>query len=253
MNGAQRRDSILSHLWAHKHARVEALADMFDVSTVTVRADLSTLEAAGLVVRLRGAVRLSKSADVELAFAERRRTNGAAKARIGEAAAAFVQEGDAIILDAGTTTLEIAHNLKEREQLTVLTNGLDIAMELAHMPGMEIVMLGGFIRKSALSFSGREAEMSLALHRVQRLFLGVDAFDIEAGLTTDHEGEARLNRAMLDAAAEVVVVADSSKMGRRALNLVTPISQIDYLITDTGLPDEIGAGLDASGVSWTAV
>ncbi|HET7314204.1 transcriptional repressor AgaR [Salinisphaera sp.] len=251
--GVERRDAILSYLWRHQSARVGALAEMFDVSTVTVRADLSSLETAGMVVRLHGAVRLSKSAESELAFAERRRANGAAKARIGAAAAALVQEGDSIALDAGTTTLEIARRLKEREALIVVTNGLDIAMELSHAPGVEIVMLGGRIRKSALSFSGREAEDSLSLYRMDRLFLGVDAFDIGVGLTTDHESEARLNRAMIAAAGEVVAVADSSKFGRRALNLVAPVERLDHLITDTGIPAETGAALDARGVVWSAV
>lgn len=253
MNAAERRDAILSYLWAQESARVEVLADRFDVSTVTIRADLSNLEGGGFVERLRGAARLSQSARSELAFAERRRTNGDAKARIGAAGAELVRDGDSLVLDAGTTTLEIARRIKERESLVVLTNGLDIAMTLSHAPGVEIVMLGGRIRKSALSFSGREAEASLALHRVERLFLGVDALDVETGLTTDHESEARLNRAMIAATGEVVAVADFSKFGRRALNVVAPVERLDRVITDVGLAAESRSALDDRGVNWTAV
>ncbi|MDW5377529.1 transcriptional repressor AgaR [Halomonas sp. HP20-15] len=238
ITGQERRESIIRHLAIHERAKVDDLAALFNVSTVTMRGDLRFLEEAGYVARLRGTVVLSQNTAAEIAFAERRQKHGSDKGRIGMAAAKLVSDGESIILDAGTTTLEVARHLKQHESLLVMTNGLDIAMELSHAPGVEIIMLGGRLRKTALSCSGTQAESSLANHRFDKLFLGVDALEMNRGLTTDHENEARLNRAMIAISDEIIAVTDSSKIGRKSVHLVTNPDGIDRLVTDNRIPDE---------------
>ncbi|OHV07550.1 transcriptional repressor AgaR [Kushneria phosphatilytica] len=237
MTGQERREAIVRYLAAHERARVDDLAQHLGVSVVTIRSDLRLLENAGYVVRMHGVVVLSQNTAAEIAFAERRQKHSGVKGKIGAEAARLVNNGDSIILDAGTTTLEIARHLKQHEALLVMTNGLDIAMELSHAPGVEIIMLGGKLRKTALSCSGAEAEASLSHHRFDRLFLGVDAMELTRGLTTDHENEASLNRAMIAIADEVVAVTDSSKADRKSVYLVSNFDGIDRLVTDDQLPD----------------
>ncbi|NNC23089.1 DeoR family transcriptional regulator [Salinisphaera sp. USBA-960] len=234
--GPERRDAVIQHLASQGRAKVDALASHFHVSTVTMRNDLKLLEEAGFVARLHGAVILSQHTAAEIAFTERRHKNADNKQSIGAAAAAMVDNGDALILDAGTTTLEIARQLTDRENLLVMTNGLDIATMLAPAPGVEILMLGGQIRKAALSSSGAQAEMSLSKHRFDKLFLGVDALDLKRGLTTPHESEARLNRSMIEVADTVITVADSHKFGLKTVHLVSTLDQLDQLVTDADIP-----------------
>ncbi|MBB3951312.1 transcriptional repressor AgaR [Aureimonas jatrophae] len=253
MTGQERREAILRHLEMNERARVGDLARCLGVSTVTMRGDLSMLESTGYVVRLHGAVVLSRNAAAEIAFAERRQRHGGIKERIGEAAALLIADGDAVILDAGTTTLEIARCIKDRENLLVLTNGLDIAMELSHAPGIEVVVLGGRLRKTALSFSGAIAEEMLAAYRFDKLFLGADAISIENGIVSDNEGEARLNRAMVQIAAQVVAVADSSKAGQRGIYHVASFDEIDRLVTDDALPDAFRSEMRRRRVDLTLV
>ncbi|MGM8929903.1 transcriptional repressor AgaR [Salinicola halophyticus] len=237
MTGQERREAIVHHLAKHERIRVDELASHLEVSAVTIRSDLRLLEEAGYVLRMHGVVVLSQNTAAEIAFAERRKKHSGVKGRIGAEAAKLVKDGESIILDAGTTTLEVARHLKQHEALLVMTNGLDIAMELSHAPGVEIIMLGGRLRKTALSCSGAEAEGSLAHHRFDRLFLGVDAMELNRGLTTDHENEASLNRGMIAIADEIVAVTDSSKAGRKSVHLVSTFDGIDRLVTDDQLPD----------------
>lgn len=252
--GPERRDAIIQYLASRDRARVDVLAQHFDVSTVTMRSDLKLLEEAGFVARLHGAVILSQSTVAEMAFAEHRQKNAGYKEKIGAEAAKTVRDGDAIILDAGTTTLAVAHHLKEREKLLVMSNGLDIATALSQAPGVEILVLGGQLRKAALSCSGAQAETSLAVHRFDKLFLGVDALDIDRGLTTEHESEARLNRSMMDVADEIIAVTDSSKLSRKSVHLVSPLAKLDRLITDAGIPAEYVSTLrEQYGVNVTIV
>lgn len=253
MTGQERREAILNYLRCNERAQVGDLARRLNVSTVTMRGDLSMLESTGYVIRLHGAVVLSRHAAAELAFAERRQRNGSVKERIGEAAALLISDGDAVILDAGTTTLEIARRLKDRENLRVLTNGLDIAMELSHAPGVEVIMLGGRLRKTALSFSGSLAEEMLAAYRFDRLFLGVDALTLESGIVSENEGEARLNRAMVQVVEQVVAVTDSTKAGQRGIYHVAAFHEIDRLVTDADLPETYRDALRRHRVDLTLV
>lgn len=242
-SAVERRMEIIEVVNRDGKARVEDLAALFDVSSVTIRSDLSFLESNGYVVRSHGAAIPNTGVVAELSVHEKRRQNSDVKSQIGEAASQLVNNGDTIILDSGTTAKEIASSLKNLNNAVVMTNGLDVAMELASAPGIEVLMPGGILRKNALSFSGSQAELGLKNYCFDKFFLGVDGFDLRAGITTHNEQEASLNRLMCDISEQVIAVADSSKFDKRSCHMIREFGKIDILITDNGIPDEYVHGL----------
>lgn len=242
-SAVERRMEIVNVVNQNGKARVEDLAAQFDVSSVTIRSDLSFLEKNGYVVRSHGAAIPNTGVIAELSVQEKRRQNLGVKSLIGQAAAKLIENGDTVILDSGTTTREIASSLKSLEDVVVMTNGLDVAMELASAPGVEVLMSGGVLRKNALSFSGSQAENSLKNYRFDKVFLGVDGFDLRAGITTHSEQEASLNRLMCEISEQVIAVVDSTKFGKRSCHMIREFSNIDILITDSQIPEDYLQGL----------
>ena len=234
----ERRMEILDMVNLQGKARVEDLAELFKVSSVTIRSDLSFLEKNGYIVRSHGAAIPNTGFIAELSIHEKRGQNAGIKTLIGKAAATLIKDGDTVILDSGTTTREIATHLKSRENVVVMTNGLDVAMELANTSGVEVLMTGGVLRKSALSFSGSQAENSLRNYRFDKVFLGVDGFDLRVGITTHNEQEASLNRLMCDISETIIAVADSTKFSKRSCHMIREFGDIDILVTDSGIPEE---------------
>jgi len=242
-SAVERRMEIVNVVNRDGKARVEDLAAQFDVSSVTIRSDLSFLEKNGYVVRSHGAAIPNTGVIAELTVHEKRRQNAGIKSLIGQAAAKLIESGDTVILDSGTTTREIATSLKSLEDVVVMTNGLDVAMELASAPGIEVLMSGGVLRKNALSFSGSQAEHSLKNYRFDKVFLGVDGFDLRAGITTHNEQEASLNRLMCEISEQIIAVADSSKFGKRSCHMIREFGNIDILVTDSDIPEDYVQGL----------
>lgn len=242
-SAVERRMEIVNVVNQNGKARVEDLAAQFDVSSVTIRSDLSFLETNGYVVRSHGAAIPNTGMIAELSVQEKRRQNSGVKSLIGQAAAKLIENGDTVILDSGTTTREIASSLKSLEDVVVMTNGLDVAMELASAPGVEVLMSGGVLRKNALSFSGPQAENSLKNYRFDKVFLGVDGFDLRAGITTHSEQEASLNRLMCEISEQVIAVVDSTKFGKRSCHMIREFGNIDILITDSQIPEDYLQGL----------
>ncbi|WP_099074748.1 transcriptional repressor AgaR [Proteus alimentorum] len=234
----ERRMEILDMVNQQGKARVEDLAELFKVSSVTIRSDLSFLEKNGYIVRSHGAAIPNTGFIAEMSIHEKRGQNAGIKTLIGKAAATLIKDGDTVILDSGTTTREIATHLKSRENVVVMTNGLDVAMELANTSGVEVLMTGGVLRKSALSFSGSQAENSLRNYRFDKVFLGVDGFDLRVGITTHNEQEASLNRLMCDISETIIAVADSTKFSKRSCHMIREFGDIDILVTDSGIPEE---------------
>ncbi|MCD9462095.1 DeoR family transcriptional regulator [Photobacterium phosphoreum] len=239
----ERRMEIVNVVNLEGKARVEDLAEKFNVSSVTIRSDLSFLEKNGYVVRSHGAAIPNSGVIAELTIHEKRRHNAGVKSLLGQAAAKLIHNGDTVILDSGTTTREIAASLKSMENVVVMTNGLDVAMELASAPGVEVLMSGGVLRKEALSFSGSQAETGLKNYRFDKVFLGVDGFDLRAGITTHSEQEASLNRLMCEISEQVIAVADSTKFGKRSCHMIREFGHIDILVTDADIPEDYLVGL----------
>lgn len=234
----ERRLEILEIISQQGKARVEDLAELFGVSTVTIRSDLSFLEKKGHVVRSHGSAISNHGMIAELSVQEKRCFNAGIKSVLGAAAANLIEDGQAIILDSGSTIREMAANLNPAYHGVVMTNGLDIALELSSLENVEVLMTGGVLRSNALSFVGAQAENGLKNYRFNKVFLGVDGFDLRAGITTHNEQEASLNRLMCEVSDEVIAIADSSKFGKRSCHMICECSKIDTLITDSGIPEE---------------
>jgi len=160
------------------------------------------------------------------------------KRRIGIKAVELIQEGDTIILDSGTTTMEIARQLKNFQNLTVITHALNIATELAGSKGIEIIMPGGMVRAKSFSLVGSQAEKILRDYYCDKLFLGVDGIDTSYGISTPSVSEAQLNRVMVEISRETIVVTDSSKFGKRSFAFIVPIDKVHRVITDEGVPEK---------------
>lgn len=231
----ERRRAIAERVRAEGRVTVDGLASRYGVSAVTVRGDLEALELSGILKRSHGgAVAQDEAHDTPLIVKETRRL--AEKRRIGEAAARLIGDGETVILDSGSTTVEIARRIRQRKwsSLTVVTNALNIALELSGMPTVRVMMLGGMLRQTSYSLVGLDAENALSRVSADRLFLGVDGLDPAVGVTTPDPQEASLNAMMVSAAREVVVVCDASKLGQRSLAVIAPVAALDTVITDTG-------------------
>jgi DeoR family transcriptional regulator of aga operon len=246
----QRRRRMLDLVGQDGQATVAELAKIFSISAVTARADLDALAAIGSIVRSHGGAvrRLDATQDYPLRTKEA--LHHEEKTRIGRAAAELVRAGETIILDSGTTTIEIARHLKiiKTQPLTIITNALNIAAELTDIPGISLIMVGGLLRSVSCSFVGPQAETMMNEFHADRLFLAVDGFDLQTGPSTPDVLEAQLNNVMMRSAKEVTVVADSSKLGRRAISRIGPFERIHRLITDTGAPAEFIDALRQKGI-----
>ncbi|MGE8248079.1 MAG: transcriptional repressor AgaR, partial [Stenotrophomonas bentonitica] len=196
-NTRQRRQQILQTLVEHGNVQVSELVERFAVSAVTIRADLTHIESQGLATRTHGGATLVRTPPQEQDIHEKDALNLPMKDRIGIEAAKLVKAGDNIIIDSGSTTMTLARHLRGHREVTVMTNGLNIAWELANAPGVELLLTGGLLRKQSLSLHGSQAEASLNTYSFDTLFLGVDGLDLQFGLTTHDEAEARLNHRMV--------------------------------------------------------
>ena len=246
----QRRRRTLDLIEQRGQITVRDLVEKFSISAVTARADLDALASEGMAVRSHGGAvrRVEASQDYPLRL--KTTLHHGEKARIGKAAAELIQNGDTVILDSGTTTAEIARHLKMRrlQSVTVITHALNIASELVDASTLSIIMIGGLLRPVSGSFVGPQAETMLKEFHADRLFLAVDGFDLELGPSTPDLLEAQLNTVMMRVSKEVNVVADFSKLGRRSLSRIGPLSGVHRLITDSRAPAEFIEALHKSKI-----
>jgi DeoR family transcriptional regulator of aga operon len=246
---SERRQQISRLVKERGSVQVAPLAERFGVSMQTIRKDLRFLENRGVMERSYGGAISAEAVNVaiEPAVEAKRSSHADEKARIGRLAAAMVASGESIVLDSGTTTLQIAHHLADDEDITVLTNDLDILTVLAAKERLNVVMLGGMLRRKNRAFYGAQTVAALEDLRVDKLFLGVDGFDIGCGITTHHEPEAMLNRKMVEAARQVIAVTDSSKFGRVCLHRIIAVEDIHDLVTDASVPEDVRSASDRLG------
>jgi DeoR family transcriptional regulator of aga operon len=251
----ERRREILDLLEKDGRVTVTDLVRRFDVSSVTMRADLDMLAEKGALVRSHGGAvrRLDPVQDYSVAFKET--IHHAEKLRIGHAAAGLIKSNQTVILDSGTTTLQVARHVKQQKLkgLTAITNALNIANELADVPNLSLIMIGGILRQVSNSFVGPQAERMLAALHADHLFLAVDGLDLEIGPTTPDILEAQLNSLMIEVSNEVTIVADSSKIGRRSLSTIGGFSAIHRLVTDDHIAPEMAQALRAKGLELLIV
>ncbi|GAB3052932.1 transcriptional repressor AgaR [Stenotrophomonas tumulicola] len=249
---SHRRQQISELVRQHGSVQVSSLAQQFGVSPQTVRKDLRYLSERGVMARAYGGGIDSGAVSAPATAAEphyeaKRTVYLDEKRRIGARAAAMVKPGDTIALDSGTTSIQLAEALPDID-ITVVTNDFGVLTALSPKTRINLVMLGGELRRKNMAFYGGLTVEALDALHVDLLFLGVDGFDLERGITTHYEPEAMLNRKMVEAAQAIVAITDSSKFGRVCLHRIIPISGLDALITDTGTPDDVAQACRALGV-----
>lgn len=249
----ERRRAIVDFVNQKGRALVRELARQSGSSEITIRRDLELLHNRGLIYRTHGgALPIRAGAESDRSLTERELQHPREKFRIAAAAARMVKEGQSIVLDSGSTTTVIARALRNFEHLTVITNAINIAGELAGSK-VEVILTGGMLRKNSYSLVGPLAEDSLRHLKADILFLGVDGFDTESGVSTPNLLEAQLNRLMVQISTRVIAVCDSSKFGRSSLSSIVPISSIHGVITDKEIPKTDLRTLRKAGLEVTLV
>lgn len=246
----ERRRAVLDLLEKQGRVTVDELTRQFSVSAVTARGDLDVLSTSGSLVRSHGgAVRpLNPTQDYPLEV--KKTIYHAEKIRIARAATQLIQNQQTVILDSGTTCAEIASNLRRTKPmaLTMITHALNIALELARVPNVSLIMIGGILRHVSSSFVGPQAEQMVRDLHADHFFLAVDGLDLDIGLTTPDILEAQLNSLMIKASREVTVVADASKFGRRSLSVIGDLRTVKRVITDDRVEPEYVDGLRQIGI-----
>jgi DeoR family fructose operon transcriptional repressor len=227
---------------------VSALSQLFSVSGMTIRRDLSRLEEAGLVRRVHGGAVSYEGVVYEKPFLTREEEYGREKQEIGRLAAQMIANGQTIILDAGTTTQQIARNLAQKEGLTVVTHAIPVAVALSNYLRIQTIMLGGMLKRKELCMVGPPVIEELSRMSVDKLFLSAAGFTVERGATDPDIRETEVKRAMVKAAKEVILVADSSKYGYVAFAQIAPLRAIHTIVTDEGLPAGAIEAIEAEGL-----
>ena len=244
----ERRQEITRIIGDRPRVTVAELSRLFAVSEVTIRKDLAVLEESGQIQRTHGgAIRVQAPADEE-DFELRAQQQQVEKERIAAAAAELVHDGENVALDASTTVLQLARRLKERRDLTVITNSIRVGMELGGRSGTEVLIPGGTFRRDALSLVGSWGETILRQVRVQKAFVGAMGLTIAAGLTDVHSEEAQIKRVLVDGATEVIALIDHTKWEQVALITFCPLDNISMIITDDRAPQQIVEQVRAKGI-----
>ena len=247
-----RRDKLVNYLRDNGKTAVNELVQVFATSGTTIRSDLRSLEQEGLIVRCYGSAEACLPPIVtteDIAMDEKKTINLDIKARIAKKAVELVNDGDSIILDCGSTTLEMIPEVKNIRSLTLMTNSMDIVNAMINLDSEHtVIMPGGTFRKKSDSFHGSLAERAFSHFSFDKLFIGADGFDAVQGCTTYNEAY-QVSQAMCQSANKVIVVLDSSKFGRRSPNVVVPIDKIDVMITDTDIGKEDLSRLEEKGIT----
>ena len=249
----ERRTQILQIVRNAGRAKVNELSHLFNTSAVTIRNDLNELHQRGLVVRSHGGAVLPDTILREPPVLERLKEHSDEKQRIGARAAALINDGETIILDSGTTTLEIARHLKNKQGLHVITNGVNIAAELLDARDVQTFIIGGTVRGESASITGHFSEEMFDQFSADKLFLSGAGCDLDFGVSGANLEETMVNRAMLRISREIILVVDASKFSKRSMTRIAPFSEIDTVISDTGLGEEIQAKLRALGCNLILV
>lgn len=237
-------EDILQKLLQSGEIFVDELAKEMSVSPSTIRRSLTALENQGLLRRSHGGAVLVEQSLYEpfrnvSSFQEQEQQRSSEKRLIGLAAAELINDGDVIAIGAGTTTTQVARSIRHRKGITVVTNAVNIAMELSHREDLTVRLTGGQLSGAWFALVGTRAIAGMHEFFVDKCFIGVDGVDLENGLTTNYPDQAAIHRQMLKQACQKIVVADHQKIGKTGKALICPLSEIEILITDSKTPKNI--------------
>jgi len=248
LSSIERQNQILQLLALSARITLSDVCQTFSISQATARRDLEALSIQGKVQRVHGGAISIRTANPEPPILMRTNEQETEKQRIGLLAASLIQDGEAVFLGSSTTVMEVAKNLRERRNLTVLTNSLPVMNTFAGNPEITLVCLGGVLRSSELSFIGHLTEKSLTEVRADKVVFGIRSLSLEHGLTNDYLPETLTDRAILGMGGQVIIVADYSKFGRVSTAFLAPLSAIDTLVTDSKAPPDYLSALEELGI-----
>jgi len=248
-----RRAKIIDEIENNGIVKVSDLSIKFGVSDVTIRNDLVQLEKKNILIRAHGGAMKFQRVGVDFELDIKAKKHLIEKQRIGKKAAELIKDGDTIILDSGTTTLQIAKFVSDINDLTIITNSLNIAGQLVDYKNVKVIVPGGNLRRKSLSLIGPIAENSIKNYYCDKVFLGVDGIDTNYGISTPNSEEAYLNNIMINISREVIVVTDSSKFLRKSFAFIAPLSKIDTIVTDKDVPAEEKSALEKSKINFFIV
>jgi len=237
MLAEERQRKILQEVKRRRAAKIFELSKLFNVSEMTIRRDLEKLSAQGLIQRAYGGAISIEGTAFEPTFQEKKSVNIEEKRRIGIAAASMIENGDTVCLTTGTTTMQIIKHLGKKN-ITVVTNSLNNAFELSKLSNIRLFIIGGELRAGSYAMVGPQTRKHIQEFYVDKLFLGVNGFSIENGLTTPNPSEAEICQVMIKIAKETIVVADHSKLESVSLAKIADIECVDKLITDSDVDEK---------------
>ncbi|WP_252131086.1 DeoR/GlpR family DNA-binding transcription regulator [Clostridium caldaquaticum] len=242
-----RQEKIVELLKQKSSIKVNELAEIFNVSESTIRRDLQDMEVKGLLMRTHGGAVEAKKTSFEPTFKEKEDKKHEEKTTIAKIAASMIEDEDIIILDSGTTTLEIAKSI-EAKNITVVTNSIDIASVLSNRDDVELIVTGGILRKNTRAMVGHTGEVTLKNFRVDKAFIGANGISLEEGITTPNFTEAQIKKAMMNVANKVFIVADSSKFNQVSFSVICSIRAVTAIITNNDLDEAVIKDFQDAGV-----
>ncbi|MCM1388410.1 MAG: DeoR/GlpR family DNA-binding transcription regulator [Bacillus sp. (in: Bacteria)] len=249
MLAAERRNLILEKIHEDKKVIVGELSKEYDVSEETIRRDLDKLEEDGHVIKSYGGAILNEKSSIDLPFNIRWKANPQGKQRIAELISEEIEDGDHIMLDASTTAVFIAKNIKQKRHLTVVTNSIEILLELSDVSGWDIIAAGGLLKAGSMSLLGKKAADSIRSYHVDKVFFSCKGIDLENGVTDGNDETAGIKQNMIQAAKKVYLAVDSSKFGKTALSEICALSGIDAIVTDKKPDDDWLKIFDKMGIT----
>lgn len=244
----ERKLKIVEYLQEHLRASVQELSKIFQVSESTIRRDLQELEDAKLLKRTHGGAVCLENVNVEPTFVEKEDKFRKEKERIAQKAAEFIQDGDTLVIDSGTTTVYLAKELRKFSNIKVVTNSIILAQELRGFEGVEVIMTGGTLRQNTLAMVGPITENSLSMLRVDKAFMATNGLNLQEGLTTPNLVEAATKARMIDIAKQVILLTDHTKIGKVAFAKFADIARIDTCIVDDKISQDVADEMKKLGV-----
>ncbi len=232
MLALERRNLILEKLQAEKRVVVSELSQLYNVSEETIRRDLDKLEKEGLAIKSYGGAVINEDISIDLPFNIRKNQNVSGKQKMAEIAASMVHDGDHIFLDASTTAVFVAKALKERERLTVITNSMEILLELSDVSGWNIISTGGVMKEGYLAFLGSKTEESIRSYFVDKVIFSCKALDKDWGIMESQEAFGSTKKAMMSSGKEKILVIDSTKFDQTAFSVAGKLRDVDVVVTD---------------------
>jgi DeoR/GlpR family transcriptional regulator of sugar metabolism len=232
MLAIERRNAILEKLQAERRVVVSELSVLFDVSEETIRRDLEKLETEGLVIKSYGGAVLNENSNLDLPFNVRKNRNVLGKQKIAELVADIIRDGDHIFLDSSSTAVAIAKAIKQKNDITIITNSLEIAIELWETPGCKVISTGGLLVGTAFGFVGSMTDRTIKSYYADKAIISSKGFHLNAGFTDSDERHANNKTSMLDSAKEKILAVDSSKFGEIAFAKIGDLQNITTIVTD---------------------